>query len=79
MDEHDVVATFGNVMVERDGTDALRVRVLEPIEASRRYSVAGWASVKENIQGPAIYDVLEKFLREQGHVNIEPNTALRLV
>ena len=51
----------------------------QPIEASRRYSVAGWASVKENIQGPAIYDVLEKFLREQGRVDIEPNTAVRLV
>ena len=51
----------------------------KPVEAAKRYTVAGWASVKENVQGPAIYDVLEKYLRAQGTVDVAPNAALRIV
>ncbi len=51
----------------------------EPIEAGKRYTVAGWASVKENVQGPAVYDVVEKYLRTQSNISITPNEALRIV
>jgi len=51
----------------------------EPVEAAKSYTVAGWASVNENVQGPAVYDVLEKYLRGQGEVSIAPNQALRIV
>ena len=51
----------------------------KPIEAAKSYTVAAWASVQENVQGPAIYAVLEKYLRAQGTVSSAPNTALRIV
>ena len=51
----------------------------KPIAAAKTYTVAGWASVKENVQGPAVYDVLEKYLRAEGEVSIAPNQALRIV
>jgi len=35
----------------------------EPIEASKNYKVAGWASVAENVQGEAVFDVVARHLR----------------
>jgi len=37
----------------------------KPIEPSRNYKVAGWASVQENVTGEPIWDVVAKYLREQ--------------
>ncbi len=37
----------------------------KPIEPKKTYKVAGWASVQENVQGEAIWDVVAKYLREQ--------------
>lgn len=51
----------------------------KPIEASRSYTVAGWASVNEGVTGPPVYDVVADYLRQQGTVAIEPNAALRIV
>ena len=51
----------------------------EPLQANKHYSVAGWASVQENVQGPAIYDLLEKYLRAQGTVSIAPSETVRIV
>ncbi len=35
----------------------------KPLDAARTYKVAGWASVAENVQGPAIWDVVAEYLR----------------
>ena len=37
-------------------------RTGEAIEASKSYSVGGWASVSEDVEGPAIYDLLESYI-----------------
>jgi sulfur-oxidizing protein SoxB len=37
----------------------------EPIEANRRYTVAGWASVQEGVTGTPIWDVVSEYLRDQ--------------
>ena len=36
-----------------------------PVEARKSYKVAGWAPVAEGVQGEAIWDVLEKYLRDR--------------
>ena len=36
-----------------------------PLDADRRYKIAGWASVAENPNGPPVWDVLERWLRDQ--------------
>ena len=43
----------------------------EPIEAGRDYVVAGWASVNEGTEGPAIWDLVESYLK--GHPEISPS------
>jgi sulfur-oxidizing protein SoxB len=51
----------------------------EPIEADQTYIVAGWASVNEGTEGPAIWDVLEDHIRAQGTVEIQPNDSVDVV
>lgn len=48
------------------GARISELRVLEgdvPLEASRTYKVAGWASVNENVQGPPIWEVVTSYLK----------------
>ncbi|MBB3713708.1 sulfur-oxidizing protein SoxB [Limimaricola variabilis] len=51
----------------------------EKIDPSRTYVVAGWASVNEGTEGPAIWDVVESHIRKQGTVSIDPNTSVDVV
>ena len=39
-----------------------------PIEADKRYTFGGWASVNRDTEGPAIYDLLESYISSQGIV-----------
>jgi sulfur-oxidizing protein SoxB len=50
----------------------------KPIEAGKSYTVAGWASVNEGTQGPAIWDVVSAHVARRGTVTIEPNTAVKV-
>ena len=42
----------------------LRIRG-KPIEAGKRYKLAGWASVAEHPQGEPVWDVVERYLRDR--------------
>ena len=50
----------------------------KPIEASKTYTVAGWASINENTQGPPIWDVVAAHVGKRGTVKVEPNTAVKV-
>ncbi|WP_349360547.1 thiosulfohydrolase SoxB [Stappia sp.] len=50
-----------------------------PIDPDRAYVVAGWASVNEGTEGPAIWDVVEDHLTARGTVKLEPNRAVKVV
>jgi len=51
----------------------------EPIDPARTYVVSGWASVNEATEGPAIWDVVESYLKRQGTVSIDPNTSIKVI
>ena len=51
----------------------------EPIDASRTYVVAGWASVNEGTEGPQIWDVVESHIRKLGTVTVQENTNVDVV
>lgn len=51
----------------------------EPIDASRNYVVAGWASVNEGTEGPQIWDVVESHIRKLGTVTVQENTNVDVV
>ena len=48
----------------------------QPIEASKKYVVSGWASVNKDTQGPPIWDVIEKYVARTKTVTIKENTSV---
>lgn len=50
----------------------------KPIEASKTYTVSGWASINQNTEGPPIWDVLAKHVAQAGPVKIDPNSAVKV-
>ena len=51
----------------------------EAIDPARNYTVAGWASVNENTEGPQIWDVVENHIRKQGTVTVAENNSVDVV
>jgi sulfur-oxidizing protein SoxB len=51
----------------------------KPIEAAKAYTVAGWASVNQGTQGPPIWDVVAAYVAKSRTVNVQPNTAVKVV
>ncbi|MFU8864691.1 MAG: thiosulfohydrolase SoxB [Rhodobacterales bacterium] len=50
----------------------------EAIEASRSYTVGGWASVNEGTEGPQIWDVVENHIRKLGTVTVEASNSVKV-
>ncbi|MGE3246591.1 MAG: thiosulfohydrolase SoxB [Beijerinckiaceae bacterium] len=50
----------------------------QPIDPERKYVVAGWASVNQGVEGPAIWDVVEKHLANVKTVKLKPNTSVKV-
>lgn len=50
----------------------------KPIEESKTYAVAGWASINQNTQGPPIWDVVAAHISKLGAVKIDPNAAVKV-
>jgi len=50
----------------------------ELVEPSKTYVVAGWASVNEGTEGPAIWDVMESYIKRKGTVSIDPNQSVKV-
>jgi len=50
----------------------------EKIDPNRNYVVAGWASVNEGVEGPAIYDLMETYLAKQDVINISKNENVKI-
>jgi S-sulfosulfanyl-L-cysteine sulfohydrolase len=48
------------------------------IDPAREYTVAGWASVNQDTEGPPIWDVVERYIASRKSVRIEPNKAVKV-
>ena len=59
-------------------TEMTHLKSGEPIDPAKTYVVAGWASVNEDTEGPAIWEVAEAHIRKQGTVTVEPNTSVKV-
>ena len=69
----DVTAPMGSRISEMT-----LLRTGAPIEPGRSYAVAGWASVNEGTEGPAIWDVVEDYIRRVGTVRLDPNNSVKV-
>ncbi len=50
----------------------------EAINPTKTYVVAGWASVNENVEGPAIYDLMESHISSRKTISIDRNVAVKV-
>ena len=60
-------------------TEMTLLKTGEKIDPAKTYIVAGWASVNEDTEGPAIWDVVENHIRRHGTVSVDPNTSVKVV
>jgi sulfur-oxidizing protein SoxB len=49
------------------------------IEASRDYTVAGWASIAETVEGPPIWDVVAKHIASKKTIRVDETSAVKMV
>ena len=61
---------IGNIVLLRTGA------ALEP---TRRYTVAGWGSINENIEGPPVWDVIADHLKRQQEISPRPRGQVKIV
>jgi S-sulfosulfanyl-L-cysteine sulfohydrolase len=59
--------------------DLRLARTGQAIDPSRTYTVTGWASVNEGVQGPPIWDVLSHHIAAQKTVKVAPSRAVKVV
>ena len=57
-------------------TDMTLLKTGEAIDPAKTYVVACWASVDEGTEGPPIWDVLERHIRNLGAVIVDTNTSV---
>ena len=51
----------------------------EPIEADQSYVVGGWASVSEDVEGPAIYDLVENYITKEKMIAPKHSGNVRVI
>ena len=49
-----------------------------PIEPTKDYTVAGWASVNEGTQGPPVWELVERYVAAEKSVRIAPNASVKI-
>lgn len=59
--------------------DVTITRTGKPLEADRKYVVAGWASVNEGTQGPPIYELMEKYITAKKVIDLPKNETIKVV
>ena len=60
-------------------TEMTLLKTGEAIDLSKTYKIAGWASVNEGTEGPAIWDVVEAHIAKQGTISLDPNNSVTVV
>ena len=60
-------------------SEMILLKTGERINPAKSYQVAGWASVNEDTEGPAIWDVVESHIRKQGTISINPNETVKVI
>ena len=57
----------------------MRLSSGELLDPHKSYSVSGWASVREGTQGPAIYDLVQRYLQSQQVVKVPERQNVRII
>ena len=58
--------------------DMVLLETGEKIEASKEYTVSGWASVNEGTEGPAVYDLVSDYISKQKTVSVKERNTVKV-
>jgi sulfur-oxidizing protein SoxB len=59
-------------------SDLTMTKTGEKLDADRKYVVGGWASVNENVEGPAIYDLMEGYISRKKSIDLPAQQAVKV-
>jgi len=60
-------------------TEMTVLRTGKPVEANKKYVVAGWASVNQGTQGPAVYDLMVNYISAKKVINMPKSETVKVV
>jgi len=60
-------------------SDLTMTKTGEKLDADRKYVVGGWASVNENVDGPAIYDLMEGYISRKKSIDLPAQQAVKVI
>jgi len=60
-------------------SDLTMTKTGEKLDADRKYVVGGWASVNENVEGPAIYDLMEGYISRKKSIDLTAQQAVKVI
>jgi sulfur-oxidizing protein SoxB len=60
-------------------SDLTFLRTGEPIDPARSYVVAGWASVNEGVEGPAIYDLMAEHISKKKVISQPGSKTVKVI
>ena len=49
------------------------------IQKTKEYVVSGWGSVNENVEGPAIYDILKNYITDKKEIKPKTPSPVRVI
>ncbi|QRG06978.1 thiosulfohydrolase SoxB [Xanthobacter dioxanivorans] len=50
----------------------------KPLDADKTYTVAGWASIAQNVEGPPVWEMVERYVAGAKTVKIIPNASVKV-
>ncbi len=59
--------------------DMTLTRTAKPIDPNRLYRVGGWASINENVEGPAIYDLMEDYITRKTTIDLPAQQSVKVI
>ncbi len=68
-----------NAAMGRRITDMVLLRTGAPLDPTRSYRVAGWASINQTVEGPPIWDVVSAHLRANPEIRPTDRSNVKLV
>ena len=60
-------------------SDMRSLRTGRPIDPAKTYTVAGWASVNQGTEGPAVWDVVAEYIRRKKTVTVPEGHLVKVV